>query len=67
MSTQCKKAEESSLFRDLTPSFYVFFYVIFFFNTNEDVTTNNWLQKFVNFLGKLLDGVSFSTIASYGA
>ena len=41
MSTQWIKAEESSLFRGLTSSIYVIFYVFFFFSTNEDVTENN--------------------------
>ena len=36
-TTQCKKAEEFSLSRGLTPSFQVIFYVICFFIRNEDV------------------------------
>ena len=43
-----------SLFRGLMSSFHVIFHVICFFSTNEDIRENNWLQKFGNFLEKLL-------------
>ena len=37
--------EESSLSYGLTPSFYVMFDVICFFNTNEDITKTSCLKK----------------------
>ena len=41
----------------LTPGFHVTFNVIYFFNTNEDVTKNNCFHKFGKFSGKDHDGV----------
>ena len=40
-STQTKKAQESSLSRGLALKSHVIFHVVYFFNTNEDVTNNN--------------------------
>ena len=38
------------------PGFHVIFHVICFF-ISENVTKNNWLQKFKNFSEKFYDGV----------
>ena len=37
-----QKGQELSL----SPGFHVIFHVVWLFNTNEDVTKNNWLWKF---------------------
>ena len=49
-----RKGMESSISLGFTPNFEVIFHVIWFFNTNENVTENKFLQKFGDFLGKRL-------------
>ena len=64
-STQWKKAEESSLSRVLTPCFHVIFHESCFFNTNRDITKNNWLQKFRYFSGKSYKPTVFFQLVSF--
>ena len=45
------------------PTFHVIFHIICFF-INENITKNNWLQKFENFSEKILWSSSFSKVTS---
>ena len=50
-STQCKSEEVVSL-RQLHVWLYVIFHVTWIFNTNEEITKYNWLQKLGKFFKK---------------
>ena len=50
-STQCK-SEEVVILRQLHVWLYVIFHVTWIFNTNEEITKYNWLQKLGKFFKK---------------
>ena len=53
------KVEESSLSRGLALKSHVIFHVVYFFNTNEDVTNSNYCESLEVYQESVYDGSFF--------